>query len=559
MFINYLINSVVAVYAEKPSSLRLNGIQDASAYFNARYFDNSWANYSGGYTETSRRIAGDHLIIEFKLRDQGKDYVARQVSRLDKGWLLTLRMTVQDNDSELLNRLDQKLTPGFTFYPEVAAAPIFWATLRDPAATTAPPYFVKYPAQWIFVSALNGANSVVSGANVLMNVTTEPNKVIGSAQSARVWVTATQADAKIVTVKPETRGTVRGFSVSYQYTNSDGKPQSSVATLLNGPNKTLYALLIRTSLANVDLLSSAADSLMPDLPRVRATFTLLPPGSYLSLPRLKVQPTDIPTATPAPNPLAFDMKTAQIYRSPDGFLQIKLPIGWTPNVDDDFKGYTFAVEPGFNAFIIVRIDTLIGLYQFMLDNEMISTRLDLSTLSAETLLKALRDTRLGQTGAGYTEIHPIQMGTLHGLAFTYNKPNTSSIHSEGFPLPYETRLIMLPDGQVAYLQASAYSMYLEKAAPVMSTMLDSLVINDFIIPTPTITPTPYPLLLTGTALQQQFDALTATSDGLTATSDAQSSTLDAPTETALPSVTATPNSPTDIPTLTPTTAVGTLL
>lgn len=571
-FLNRTDSSVVSIIIEKVSSVKLNSIQDASAYLTNRYFSDAWANYSGGFSETARRIERDRLIIDFKVRDRGEDYLSRQVSRVNKGWLITIRIVVPGNDPELLNRLDQKLTPGLTFYPDLAAVPLEWVMLRD-TSTTAPAYFVKYPAQWVFNPTLNTVDSVLSGATVSLNVTTELNKAARTVQSARAWVTAAQANAKILTVKAETRGTVTGFSVSYQYTNPEGTPQNAVATLLNSANNTLYTLTIKLSAGNVDLLSPAADFLLPDLTRVRSTFTLLPPGSYLSLPRPKGQATSGPTNTPAPNPLAFDMKTAQIYRSPDRVLEMKLPIGWTPRTASEFKEYTFVVKPNGDTNISVSIDTLADIYQSLTDDGSISKVLDADTLSAETLLKALRDEVAYPDASYYTDVHPIKVGTLPGFAFSYKvasrKPNVLVF--------YEVRIAALPDGEVVYVAASAYNNDPEKVAPVITTMLDSLVINSERIPTPTITPTPYPLLLTATALQQKIHALTGTPNSqisatATPTSTATLSLTARPTQTmtvsvtpsitptARPIITSTPSrSATRTPTTTPVEMIGSTL
>ena len=78
--------------------------------------------------------------------------------------------------------------------------------------------------------------------------------------------------------------------------DADGNPRSSVATLLNGTNGTLYSAIMLSTTRGIDLLNDADKTIPPELGQMRSSFMTL--NTARMIPTLTPTNTLTPTITP---------------------------------------------------------------------------------------------------------------------------------------------------------------------------------------------------------------------------------------------------------------------
>ena len=103
-FINSSSYSVAQVYVERSSSeATYKSVAELDKNYNRAYFSAAWANFTGGWMETTRTTANDISVIDFTLSLSGNTYLARQLGTLDHGWIKGMRLVVPANNPALLN------------------------------------------------------------------------------------------------------------------------------------------------------------------------------------------------------------------------------------------------------------------------------------------------------------------------------------------------------------------------------------------------------------------------------------------------------------------------
>ncbi len=115
-WINYDLRAVVHAFYTRfdtpPNRLQLFG-------YAAGQLDKGFASYDG-YEVTGIDFAGDPLVMEFALWDEGYKYISRQWFGVDEdvGWFL--RIVVPDNYPDLLDYLGEILLPTYRVFPGTA-------------------------------------------------------------------------------------------------------------------------------------------------------------------------------------------------------------------------------------------------------------------------------------------------------------------------------------------------------------------------------------------------------------------------------------------------------
>ena len=85
------------------------------AYYSPSTLEYSWSNYND-YQEIQRHRDGDKLIIDFEMTDKGdQPYKARQISWLNHGWLIAIRIVVPAAQPKLLDYLADNLIATLKF------------------------------------------------------------------------------------------------------------------------------------------------------------------------------------------------------------------------------------------------------------------------------------------------------------------------------------------------------------------------------------------------------------------------------------------------------------
>jgi hypothetical protein len=245
-------------------------------------------------------------------------------------------------------------------------------------------------------------------------------------------------------------------------------------------------------------------------------------------------PTPFPTPSPAPtatlDPAAFDLSTATVYKAPNDVIEILLPKTWQPAPTNESGSYAFYYGNAQSPTAIIQIS--IGpLQQLSASVSQLAT----PPATSKDLVQAFKDSFQAQQippDAKFSDIVPVKVGKLDGVAFVLNVP--ASAQSPAVDL--ELRAATLPNGKAVLTFARVNGGLWAAAKPAIDKMMDSLVVNADAIPTATPTPTPIPLELTATALQQQVATVEAQMRALTPTS------TPAPTDTPLPTQQATQGS-----------------
>jgi len=131
---------------------------------------------------------------------------------------------------------------------------------------------------------------------ITMTTQGDPGKAARTDPDARAWITARNPKAVVQTVKPFSSGDASGYVVSYNDPDADGNPRSSVATLLNGTNGTLYSAIMLSTTRGIDLLNDADKTIPPELGQMRSSFITL--NTARMIPTLTPTNTLTPTITP---------------------------------------------------------------------------------------------------------------------------------------------------------------------------------------------------------------------------------------------------------------------
>ncbi len=162
---------------------------------------------------------------------------------------------------------------------------------------------VKYPPDWKQIEGAPGSAYTVKGVinsdGVTITTVAFAGKTALTEDQARAWVQATRPKSTIIASKPDNHNSLTGFSVAYSDPDADGNQRSASATLINGPNGTLYTLVILTTAHGLNLLDVTNPAVWPDLARVRNSMFVIPAELLVATRTPTVTP--IPSITPTPS------------------------------------------------------------------------------------------------------------------------------------------------------------------------------------------------------------------------------------------------------------------
>lgn len=148
-FINGTAYSVVHAFVERDPDRKTSTVQDLDKYYTKDILDGAWKNFTGGYKELERHVAGDMFIINFELYLSTNTYLGRQVSRLNGDWLMTLRLVAPNNNPQLLDALQNTIMPKYRLWTQALNnVPMTWASIADGVTG----YLIKYPQDWTKVA-----------------------------------------------------------------------------------------------------------------------------------------------------------------------------------------------------------------------------------------------------------------------------------------------------------------------------------------------------------------------------------------------------------------------
>src|SRR5262249_44309525 len=159
------------------------------------FWNEAWANFSGGWQETARRDDGRRFAVDFDLSLNGAIYSGRQISRAENNWLIVLRLVGLKDNARLIYDLDTALWPGIAVYPDAAKTAPEWVSVLDQTAG----YMVRVTEDWKVGDIVLGKPLIIRGASNRVPVTirakAEPGKAARAEQAAQLWVKALHKDA----------------------------------------------------------------------------------------------------------------------------------------------------------------------------------------------------------------------------------------------------------------------------------------------------------------------------------------------------------------------------
>jgi len=285
MLINSGAGSVIHAFAEHDPAKMFASIQELEASYSSEVLQGAWVSYTT-WREVSRRIEGDTSIIDFELTITGDrsglqntdNFRARQLSRLENGWLVVMRLVAPNINAVLLDQLQNVVWANQRLYTGALAAPLSWNAIIDDTER----YVVRYPSQWTYIEGVPGSpysvqgDLVRPGTNLADNVTittnTAPDAAVGNEVEARAWITANIPNATILRALPDTADM---WTVSYSVPDADGNARSSITSLRRAEGK-LYIVTIRLSARGLDLLDPAVTVAYPELDWIRDSLMIIP-------------------------------------------------------------------------------------------------------------------------------------------------------------------------------------------------------------------------------------------------------------------------------------------
>ncbi len=311
--------AVIDAYIQQPIT-PVASIDDVSAQLTQEVLGQTWARFNQ-WSEATREIQGDRLIIDFNVDFRRQEYVARQVTWFDSQYIYSVRVVAPNNAIDLVRWLTENLPATLTLNPALAFAPFEWQAKYDPFANT----ILRYPQTWTVQDNAPGITSSIAGSSgETLRIDTIARDAALDEAAAREFVTQQQSNATILSVTPVTRDAAEGFAVSYAYRTADGEPFSGQALVLGGEGSVNVANL-RFPGTDIDLSAlpeaAAPSDATPAADATPAPVTLDPAAAYrdyatiletfrLTTP-IPLNPLNLPpTNTPLPTLAATSTPTA---------------------------------------------------------------------------------------------------------------------------------------------------------------------------------------------------------------------------------------------------------
>ncbi len=267
IFNNAEQQSVVEVRVFQPEAA-VSSAEDLNGVFNTGWLSQSWRDYTG-WNEATRRVEGERLLIDFSVRRDAQNLIARQSAYTDGEWVYSVRVVTPDNASDMLRYiLDQQIE---TIRPnkQFAGTPFNLMGYVDEADQ----HFIRYPSTWQITDAANGMPASIVGDIGALRVESADGSV-DSEDAASEWITNWRSGITVDAVIAVEQGGAQGYKVAYSRTTVDGDQESGLAVLLNDEGRVHIANLIINA-GGVDLMDAAEDSPYSDGLRALDDFMLL--------------------------------------------------------------------------------------------------------------------------------------------------------------------------------------------------------------------------------------------------------------------------------------------
>ena len=304
--VNNNSQSVIDAFVQDPQEPMT--VEGLSAFFTDQVLDSTWSAFTN-WSETQRVASATDLQIDFNVTLRGQQYVARQRAWTDGTWIYSVRVLTPENAGDYLKTLLDGEAASLVPFTQFAGTPMNWNAYNDFNSGLV----IRRPQTWQVTDGGSGRpTTMTSPEGATLRVETRAGQTVDTQDAATAILQQIRPGAAVVTATPvtheasATRQAATGWQLSYTAATPDGALQSGLATVLNGPDNTVYVAVLRAPTAA--LAGSAEATVDPNseaaqYEQIMSTFGILPPFNW-SATTLPSTATPAPTLAPAPEATA---------------------------------------------------------------------------------------------------------------------------------------------------------------------------------------------------------------------------------------------------------------
>ena len=261
--------SVIEYRLMRPETPPSSG-DDVSAFFTQSWLAASWRDYTR-WTEETRQVQGNELVMDFNLERGAQRFIARQLAFTDGTYIYGVRVVAPPNAAEMVRYMVDNARKTFDVNDQFAGIPMEWKGYYDASYG----HLLRYPDSWTLDDSAPGAPASfsASGGITLRLEAVEASQIDDEGQ-ARALVEAVVSGARIKSVQTREQFGKTAYLVSYGTQNVDGDPISGLALLIPDESRVHLANL-RLAGQDVDLNESSSNTTISQAVQVVETLALL--------------------------------------------------------------------------------------------------------------------------------------------------------------------------------------------------------------------------------------------------------------------------------------------
>lgn len=260
--------SVVEYRLVKPATPPTSA-EAISEFFNATWLAASWRDYTR-WTEATRTLSDNELVMDFNLQRGAQEYIARQLAYTDGTFIYGIRVVAPPNASEMVRHIVENARTTFQANPQFASLPLEWNGYFDPVNK----HLVRYPTTWALEDAANGAPASFTGGNARLRIEVINGSAIESAEAAQAFIEASQG-VSVTSVQERDQFGTPAYAVSYSTETADGEPVSGLAVVMMGEAGQIHLANVRLNGVSLDLNETSEDAAANEARQVAESFALL--------------------------------------------------------------------------------------------------------------------------------------------------------------------------------------------------------------------------------------------------------------------------------------------
>ncbi len=256
-----VIEAFVDILPEAPAD-----VEALSDFLNPGRLNVTWRNYTT-WEESTRRIEGDRVIIDFVATLGPRQFIARQISWVENGWVYNVRVVAPESGTALLRYLIDQTVASFQPNDVYINTPASWNAYYDAEAD----HILRYPETWQLEDSAPGLPATITAPDGTQLRVELIEGSVTSEDDARAFVESLQSNSEVLSVTTSEVDGQMAYTVSYRTSNLDGEEQSGLVMLIPDGENTHVANLT-TSLPGIDLADETAREQHADLWQILSTF-----------------------------------------------------------------------------------------------------------------------------------------------------------------------------------------------------------------------------------------------------------------------------------------------